>query len=296
MEQALAIVVLGAIDAAVLATAAVGFTLQFGVTNYFNFGYGEWLTFGAYIALIVNTQWLHLNVWLALLVAGAVTSLFSVAVNRLIFTPFTLRRREPFYILIVTFGVGFMLHEAYIIFLSTTTQELSVPAAVQYRIGALTLDSNQLVSLGIAVLAMACVYLLLSRTRIGRSMRAVADNRSLAEVCGIRVNRIADATWALTGFLAGIAGVILAVQTAAFNPDLGDNYVYLVFPAVIIGGIGRAEGAMVGALLIGVFGALGALVLPASVSTTLIFIALVVMVVLRPEGLVKGRRPSMQEA
>ena len=294
MDQALAIIVLGAIDAAVLATAAVGFTLQFGVTNYFNFGYGEWLTFGAYVALIVNTQLFHLNVWLALLVAGAVTALFSVGVNRAIFTPFTRRRREPFYILIVTFGVGFMLHEAYIVFLTTTTQELTVPAATQYTIGALILDSNQLISLGIALAAMGCVYLL-SRTRIGRSMRAVADNRSLAEVCGIRVNRITDATWALTGFLAGIAGVILAIQTAAFNPDLGDNYVYLVFPAVIIGGIGRAEGALVGAILIGIFGALGALVLPASVSTTLIFIALVVTVVLRPDGLVKGRRPSMQE-
>jgi len=84
---------------------------------------------------------------------------------------------------------------------------------------------------------MAGAQLILSRTRIGKSMRAVADNRRLAEVCGLQTKRVTDVTWLITGFMAGVAGVMLALQTHTFGPDMGDNYVYLIFPAVIIGGM-----------------------------------------------------------
>lgn len=297
MQQAASVIVLGIVDSAVLAVAAVGFSLQFGVTNYFNFGYGEWLTFGAFIALMFNNQWLQLNIWVAVLLAGVATSALSLVLNRAVFSPFTNRRRDPFFILIVTFAIGFLLNQAYIVLWGTNYHELNSAPPAQLSLGVVQISSDQLAFLAIAVACMVGVQLILSRTRIGKSMRAVADNRRLAEVCGLRTNRIIEVTWLITGFLAGVAGVMLAMQTRTFGPDLGDNYVYLIFPAVIIGGIGRAGGAVAGAVLIGIFAALGSLLIPASVSTVLIFLALVAAVLLRPQGLLGGgRRPSMQES
>jgi branched-subunit amino acid ABC-type transport system permease component len=297
MEQATSVIVLGAINAAVLAVAAVAFTLQFGVTNYFNFGYGEWLTFGAYTAFMLTSRWVHLNIWVALALSGVVTAALSIGLNRAVFSPFVNRRRDPFFILIVTFAVGFMLNQLFIMIWGTDYRQLPQPAMPSLSLGTFRVGTDQLIFLGVALACMVTVQLVLTSTRIGKSMRAVADNRSLAAVCGLDIQRIADITWVVTGFMAGLAGVILALQTASFSTDLGDNYVYLVFPAVIIGGIGRPTGALLGAILIGVFGAVGALYIPPSLSTVLIFIALVATVLLRPEGLLgSGRRPSMSEA
>lgn len=297
MQQATSVIVLGIVDSAVLAVAAVGFSLQFGVTNYFNFGYGEWLTFGAYIAWMVNAQWLQLNIWLAVVLAGLATAALSLLMNRAVFSPFTNRRRDPFFILIVTFAIGFLLNQAFIVVWGTDFRELNASPPSQISLGFAQISSDQLIFLVIAVACMVAIQLIFSRTRIGKSMRAVADNRRLAEVCGLRTRRIIDVTWMITGFLAGVAGVMLALQTRTFGPDMGDNYVYLIFPAVIIGGIGRSGGAVAGAVLIGIFAALGSLLIPASVSTVLIFVALVAAVLLRPQGLLGGgRRPSMQEA
>jgi len=266
------------------------------VTNYFNFGYSEWLTFGAFIDLMVNAQVLRLNIWLAVIFAGVATAALSLALNRGVCGPFANRRRDPFFILIVTFAIGFLLNQAYIVIWGTEYHELLAPTTQELSFGTIHISTDQLAFLVIALACMAGVQLILSRTRIGKSMRAVADNRRLAEVCGLQTKRVTDVTWLITGFMAGVAGVMLALQTHTFGPDMGDNYVYLIFPAVIIGGIGRAGGAVTGAVLIGILGALGSLLIPASVSTVLIFVALVAILILRPQGILgSGRRPSMQE-
>jgi branched-subunit amino acid ABC-type transport system permease component len=142
---------------------------------------------------------------------------------------------------------------------------------------------------------MAAVQLTLSKTRIGKSMRATADNRALAAVCGLDTTRITTQTWLISGFLAGVAGAILAIHTRTFNPELGANYVFLIFPAVIVGGIGRPIGAVIGSLIIGAIGAVGSLYIPSAFSTLLIFATLVAIVLLRPQGLVgESRRVSLQ--
>lgn len=288
MQQALEVVGFGVVDAAVLAVAAIAFTLQFGVTNYFNFGYSEWLTFGAFMALTVNNEVLHLNVWVAMGIAGVATAILSLLINRGIFAPFTRRRPEAFYILIVTFGVGFLLNQLYILIWGTAYRELNAASAPLHDVGPFRFSSDQILYLLIAMGFMLATYLILNHTRIGRCMRAMSDNRSLATVCGIKTERITDLTWLMTGFMAGVAGVILAMETHTFGPDLGQNYVYLVFPAVIIGGIGRTYGALIGGLLIGLFTGIGVLIIPSSLSPLVIFAALLAVVLLRPQGVVGG--------
>ncbi|HVA24429.1 MAG TPA: branched-chain amino acid ABC transporter permease [Chloroflexota bacterium] len=288
MQQALEVMGFGVVDAAVLAVAAIAFTLQFGVTNYFNFGYSEWLTFGAFIALTVNNGLLHVNVWLAMFIGGVATAILSLLINRAVFAPFTRRRPEAFYILIVTFGVGFLLNQLYILIWGTAYRNLNSPASPLHDVGPLKFSTEQLLFLLIAVTFMAGTYLILNHTRAGRCMRAMSDNRALAAICGFKTERITDLTWLMTGFMAGVAGVILAIETHTFGTDLGQSYVYLVFPAVIIGGIGRTYGALIGGLLIGLFTGIGVLVIPSAISPLVIFAALVAIVLLRPQGLVGG--------
>ncbi|HLZ47810.1 MAG TPA: branched-chain amino acid ABC transporter permease [Candidatus Limnocylindria bacterium] len=283
-----ALVVFGIVDAAVLAIAAVGFTLQFGVTNYFNFGYGEWLTFGAYIAVVLNTAPLNLNVWLAMTIAGLATAGLSFGVNRALFLPFVRRRPEPLYILIVTLAVGLLLNNAYIALWGTDYRQYQGADRDIHHIGPITIGTDQVIFLAVAVALMGATHAILSYSKLGKSMRAIADDRTLAVVCGLDPARLADVTWLMTGFMAGIAGVILAMQVHTFSTDIGGNFTYLIFPAVIIGGIGRAYGAMVGALIIGLVTALGVLVIPASLTPSLIFVAIVAIVLFRPQGLLGG--------
>jgi len=287
-EDIPALVVFGIVDAAVLAIAAVGFTLQFGVTNYFNFGYGEWLTFGAFMAMVFNTEPLQLNIWVAMALAGLATALLSFAINRGVFMPFVKRRPEPLFILIVTLAVGLLLNNLYIAIWGTAYHEYVTAARDVHQIGSVTLATDQFVFLLIAVALMLATHAVLAYTKLGRSMRAIADDRALATVCGLDAARLADVTWLMTGFMAGVAGVILAMQVHTFGTDIGGNFTYLIFPAVIIGGIGRAYGAMVGALIIGLLTALGVLVIPAALTPTLIFGAIVLIVLFRPQGLLGG--------
>lgn len=292
-----ALVVFGIVDAAVLAVAAVAFTLQFGVTNYFNFGYSEWLTFGAYAALVFNAQLLQLNIWAAMVLAGLATAAMSFAMNRALFLPFVRRRPEALYILIVTLAVGLLMNNAYIAIWGTGYEQYNVDAPVFHQLGPnIGLTTEQIAFLGIAIVLMLATHALLQYTKLGKSMRAIADDRTLAVVCGLDPARLADLTWLLTGFMAGVAGVILAMQVHTFSTDVGGNFTYLIFPAVIIGGIGRAYGAMVGALLIGLVTALGVLVIPAALTPTLIFVGIVAIVLFRPQGLLgTGAHGRMEE-
>ncbi len=292
-----AVLAFGVVDAAVLAVAAVGFTLQFGVTNYFNFGYSEWLTFGAFVAFTFNVTPFHLNIWVAMAIAAVATAILSFALNRAIFMPFVRRRSEPLYILIVTLAVGLLLNNGYIAIWGTSYHEYAQPPRDMHHFGSITVGTDQIAFLAIALGVMVATHSVLAYTRLGRSMRAIADDRQLAVVCGLDAARLADATWLMTGAMAGIAGVILAMQVHTFGTDIGANYTYLIFPAVIIGGIGRAYGAMLGATIIGVLTTLGVLVIPASLSPMLIFGAIVVMVLFRPQGLLGGLgHGRMQEA
>jgi len=298
MEQVIAVLVLGAVDSAVIALACIGLTLQFGVTNYLNFGYTEFLTFGAFMALTFNTSRMHLNVWLSLIVACACTAALAVALNWALFARFARRARDPFTILIVTFMAGFMLNQLMLYIWGPDTRELSAGNSSNFSLGSgLTVSIQELIFLGLAIAAMLLIEGLLHFTRLGKSMRAISDNASLARACGIDIRLVTDLTWAISGFLGGLAGVILALEVHAFDVTLGDGYLYLIYPAVVIGGIGNTTGALVSSILVGVLIALGSVVLPSSVSIVLVFVALIVVVLLRPTGIIGGgRHPSLREA
>ena len=287
----------GIVAAGVLAVAAVGLTLQFGVTNYINFAYGELITFGAYATYALNQQTLHLNLWIAWIVGGLATGLLAFLVQRFVFTPFVNRRPQLLFALIVTFVVSLMLNDLYGAVFGTDFHEMPgpLPADSIHSIGPLLVEGNQIVYFAAAVLAMLAIQLMLNFTPIGRSMRAMSDDMALAKACGLNTTLITDVAWLVSGFLAGLAGVIIAMQTHTFGVDLGDTYLFLVFASVILGGIGRAYGAVAGAIVIGLGTQLSVLVVPSSVSLVAVFVVLVFIMVFRPEGFLGSVAHSKME-
>jgi branched-subunit amino acid ABC-type transport system permease component len=279
----------GLVTASVLAVAAVAVTLQFGVTNYVNFAYGAYMALAAYVAWQFN-QGFGLNFIVAALLAAAVMSIFAVAVNRLILQPFNRRNPPRVFMLIVTLGIWLIVSNFILVAWGPDAHQFSVGGEAPLHLGPFLFTPQQIGVIALAAVLMLSLHLLLTRTKLGK--RAMSDDAALARVSGIDADYLTTVTWLIVGFLIGVAGCILALTIQSFEPSMGDDFLFVIFSAVILGGIGQPYGAMLGALLIGIVTELSALLISSSYKTDIAFAVLIVMLLLRPQGLIpaKGRQ------
>lgn len=280
----------GFVTASVLAIAAVGLSLQFGITNYVNFAYGDFMALGGFFAYVLNAQVFHLDIWLALVLGSVGMGLLAVLLNRLILGPFARRFTKSHYVLIVTFGLSLiMLNVEYSIW-GAQVRFFDMPIASAVSIGPLRLTRNQLIVMGIAVGLMLAVHAMLKTTRLGKSMRAMADNTTLAMTSGIDTKRITTVTWFLSGSLAGVAGTVLGISEGNLTPASGELFLFVIFAAVIVGGVGSIYGAMAGAVLIGLATEISAAFINPAYKLDIAFVILILALLVRPSGLFA--RPS----
>ena len=277
----------GIVTASILAVAGVGFTLQFGVTNILNLAYGDIMTAAAFVAYLVTSA--GLSVWLALVAGAAFGSVFSVLLNRCIYTPFVRRGTRLFGMIIVTIAVSLMVQNGLLAIFGANFFSLQMPRPSSVHIAGMVFTTVQLAIIAIAVVAMLLIHLLLRYTKLGKAMRATAANRTLARNCGIRTGRVITTTWALTGALCGLAGVIFAINSSSFQATSTDVFLVLILAAVFLGGPGQPYGAMLGALVIGLATEISAVFIPADYKYVIAFVALLVMLGVRPTGLLGER-------
>jgi branched-subunit amino acid ABC-type transport system permease component len=280
----------GLVTASVLAIAAVGFTLQFGVTDVLNLAYGAVMIAGAFLAYLLNQA--GLSVWAGLVVATGACSLGSVALNALVYTPFQRRGASPITMVIVSLGITLIIEFGLQAIAGGTSVSYAVRQGPTLRAGGLALTTVQLVIIGLSLLAMACVHVLLRYTKLGKAMRATAANRMLARNCGIRTSRVITVTWALTGAMCGLAGVVFGIDAGSFDATSTDVFLVLILAAVFLGGPGQAYGAMLGAALIGIVTEVSAAFIPADYKYVAAFVVLLVMLGVRPTGLLGARALS----
>jgi len=283
----LASVGFGLITASVLAIAAVGFTLQFGVTDVLNLAYGAIMIFGAFLAYLVNEN--GVSVWLGLLVSIAACSAGSVLLNAVIYTPFQRRGVDPITMVIVSLGVTLIVEFGVEAVAGGVPVSYTMSNGPTFSVGGLSLTGVQLVIMAIAVATMAGVHVLLRYTKLGKAMRATAANRNLARNCGIRTGRVITATWALTGALCGLAGTVFAIDAGSFDATSTDVFLVLILAAVFLGGPGQPYGAMLGALVIGLATEVSAVFIPADYKYVIAFVVLLIMLGVRPTGLLGER-------
>ena len=253
-----------------------------------NLAYGAVMILGAFVAYLVNSH--GVSVWLGLLVAVAACSAVSVLLNSAVYTPFQRRGASPITMVIVSLGMTLIIEFGLEAVAGGVPVSYTMGNGPTFSAGGLTLTGVQLVIMALAVLVMAGVHVLLRYTKLGKAMRATAANRTLARNCGIRTGRVITATWALTGALCGLAGTVFAIDAGSFDATSTDVFLVLILAAVFLGGPGQPYGAMLGALVIGLATEVSAVFIPADYKYVIAFVALLVMLGVRPTGLL-GERP-----
>jgi branched-subunit amino acid ABC-type transport system permease component len=277
----------GLVAAAVLALAAVGFTLQFAVTNVLNLAYGGVMIVSAYAAYVLNNA--GVNIWIATLAAIAAGALLSVFLNNVVYTPFQRRGTSPIAMVIVSLGMTLILVFG--------TQALAGPTNVSYsmsqgalvKVGSIELTVVQLVIIALSVVVMVLVHGLIRYTKLGKAMRATAANRDLARNCGIRTDRVVTLTWLISGALCGLAGATFAINSGTFGATSTDVFLVLILAAVFLGGPGQPYGAMLGALVIGLATEVSASIIVSDYKDVIAFVILLGMLAVRPNGLLGAR-------
>ncbi|MCL2581529.1 MAG: branched-chain amino acid ABC transporter permease [Streptosporangiales bacterium] len=277
----------GLVTASVLAIAATGFTLQFGVTDVLNLAYGAVMTAGAFVAYVLNAA--GVSVWIGLVVAMIVCGAGSVLLNACVYAPFQRRGVSPITMVIVSLGMTLIIEFGVQAAAGGTSVSYSMSDGPSLRAGGLDLSVVQLVVIGLSLLVMAGTHVLLRYTRLGKAMRATAANKTLARNCGIRTGRVIAVTWAVTGALCGLAGVVFAMDAGSFGATSTDLFLVLILAAVFLGGPGQAYGAMLGAVIIGVATEVSAAYITPDYKYVIGFVILLVMLGVRPSGLLGAR-------
>jgi branched-subunit amino acid ABC-type transport system permease component len=278
----------GLVTASVLAIAAIGFTLQFGVTDVLNLAYGAVMIAGAFIAYVVNQA--GVSVWIGLVAAVVACAAGSVLLNAGIYTPFQRRGASPITMVIVSLGMTLIIEFSVQAIAGGTSVSYTMSQGPTVRAGGLILSAVQFVVIGLSVLVMIATHVLLRYTKLGKSMRATAANKTLARNCGIRTSRVITMTWALTGGLCGLAGVVFAIDAGSFDATATDLFLVLILAAVFLGGPGQAYGAMLGAVVIGLATEISAAYITADYKYVIAFVALLLMLGIRPTGLLGARQ------
>lgn len=271
-----------------IAITAVGLSLIFGTTGLTNFAHGELVAIGAVVAWYINVQG-GVPLIPAALVAILCGALVG-AINELgVWRP--LRNRGTGLVAMLVISIGLSLALRYllqIIYGGRSRAYTSYQGQPATAYGPIRLTDKDLASIGISLVVLVLVALMLQRTKIGKAMRAVADNRDLASASGIDVNRVILFVWMLGGALAALGGVLFGLSDQV-SWDMGFQLLLLMFAGVVLGGLGTAYGALVGSLIVGIFVQVSTLVIPDEIKYVGGLLLLIVVLVVRPSGILGSR-------
>ncbi len=281
----------GLVLGAIYAMSATGLSLIYGVMGFAHFAHGELLAFGAYAALVA-VRGLGISPWAAIPLAIAATTPLAWAADRAFYA--RLRRSLPAVLLISSFATALMIRA--VLYLGFGPTPLSYGTGIVPPLvwaGFRMQQRHASIILGATAAALS-LHLLLSRSRAGRAMRAMADDPDLARITGVNVDAVIRLTWAVAAALAATAGVFLGIDTE-LQPVMGFNVLLASFAAAILGGIGRPWGSALGGLILGLAEELssyplldGTPLLSPAYKTGVAFAVLVVMLIVRPQGLFRG--------
>ena len=239
--QFIQLVIYGIAVGSIIALASVGLTLTYGILRLSNFAHGDFLTLGAYLTFLLNT--LGLNIWLSMILATTGTVAAMLLTEKLLWSPMRTIRASSTTLIIISIGLALFLRNGIIFIWGGKNQNYNLPVTPALEIFNLKVPQNQLLVLIMAVLAIAALHYLLQNTKIGKAMRAVADDLDLAKVSGINVEQVIFWTWVIAGTLTSLGGSMYGLITAV-RPNMGWFLILPLFASVILGGIGNPYGAI----------------------------------------------------
>jgi branched-chain amino acid transport system permease protein len=320
------VIVAGVVLGSIYAVGAIGVTLIFGILRFAHFAHGDMMTMGAFIAflLMLGCQALGISVpflptgFLVLPVAMVLTAIVALGLDKGFYAPLRKRGARPVTMLIASIGVTLIIQGLIRLFFGSGTwsffeteqkQLIRIPVPLEGVTRTINFTQPQILMVACTAAAVIALHLFLTRSRLGKAMRAMADNADLAQVSGINTKLVVRVTWIIAGSLAAMAGTMLALDVQ-LKPDLAFNIVLPIFAAAIVGGLGQSYGAIAGGFLIGfaetaaIFNwsvllkpLAGALpfqlpqtlaIVPTEYKLTVAFVILVVVLLWRPTGIFKG--------
>lgn len=276
----------GVIAAASILLGAMGFTLQFGLTNVLNIGYGAIMTFGAIVCYILHQ--LGVNIWVALILGGICTSLLTLLIAKTILTVYVRKGAALFEMAMITFGVALILENAMAAVTRSNTYMLGMTLEHAHALGPIRFTTTQLMLVILAFAIFILLDLFLHVTKVGKALRATAVDPDLARACGIATNRVISVAWLLSGFLCGLAGGVFAIDIFTVNAFTGDSLMSLVIVAALMGKAGSVRGAVLASLVLGIVTQLVSVAGGSSYDSVVAYGALALALLARPKILQGG--------
>jgi branched-subunit amino acid ABC-type transport system permease component len=278
---------MGLAVAAILALSAVAFTLEYAVSRVVNLAHGEILTIGAYSAYVCETTY-HQNLYVCALVATVFGALAGAALNLALIERF--RSQKPLSTLIATLGASLIMQNLLLIGFGGASVSYAFSQGNLLHVGPFlwtTLTIKVMVS---AAVVAGMIYVLLQRTRLGKALRAVSQNRELAQVAGIPARRVVLQTWAVAGAVSGFAGFLYGETVGTITPSMGNGFLLLSITAAVGGGLGRPYATLGGAVVLGLVMSVAGTYTSSAYQLVIAFGFLVIMLLIKPNGMfVRGR-------
>lgn len=271
----------GIVVGSLIALAALGLTLLFGLLNFINIAYGDYMAFGAYFALAANVG-LGLPIVVSVLIGAVGGGILAVTVHKFIFSKFM--DRDPIVLLVVSIGMAFILRNVIRIFWSTDPQYYAVPVEEGPSFLGVTFLPEQVAIIAMSLIVLGLLFLLLHRTRIGIAMRAASDDTDLARLRGINTKRLVIYISLVGGVIAAFAGIMLGLDSN-LRPNMGFIALIPIFAAVILGGIGDPTGAVIGGYVIGIGQEVSVAFIPSEYKPVVGLVLLIIGLLTRPDGL-----------
>lgn len=274
----------GIIFGLMLGLMSVGMNLVYGTTGLQSFSHGEQVTLGGLMAY-VGTQMLHMPLVASAVFAIAIGALTGLIQNEIVWGPLRRRHIGTMQQMIVTIGLSMALQYTFQFFFGGDIKGIVKSVPGSFQIGPITTDMPTLLSALIAICVIVGVTLFLYKTRLGRATRAVSDNAALAAASGINVDQVVRVVWILSCAMAALSGVLLGIYLNGISWNTGATLILLMFAAVTLGGLGTANGALVGSLVIGIVADMSSLVIPNDMRYASALAILIIVLLVRPQGI-----------
>ena len=271
-----------------LGLAAVGLSLVFGTTGLSNFAHGEMVPFGAVSTFLLVSA--GLPIWAAIPLGVALSAGFGWTLDAGLFRPVRKKGLGIVQLMIVSIGLSLMLRYIIQFFVGGGTEQLPGFDSPNIPLfGAVALSVTDLVSMALSISFIGFFAFWLLKTKTGKATRAISDNPDLAAASGIDVDRVIRIVWVIAAAMAGLAGVLWAYFRPGIKWDMGTQILLLIFAAVVLGGLGTAFGALLGALIVGILIETSGLLIPSDLKYVAALVVLIVVLLVRPQGLL-GRK------
>ena len=269
----------------VYAIIALGYTMVYGIAKMLNFAHGDVIMVGGYMCFVA-TGYLNLPPLVGVLIAMIVCTVLGIVIEKLAYKP--LRQATSLAVLITAIGVSYFLqNSALLIFTSNPKVFTSVVTLPSLKLfgGQLTISSVSIVTVIVCIIIMVGLTLFINRTKVGKAMRAVSEDKGAAELMGINVNGTISVTFAIGSGLAAIAGVLLCSAYPTLMPTTGSMPGIKAFTAAVFGGIGSIPGAMLGGILLGIIEIFSKAYISTQLSDAIVFAVLILVLIIKPTGL-----------